>query len=222
ASPEQVMGRSAEPRTDVYSLALVLVEAATGTVPLLGDSPVATMGRRVREDVEIPDALAPLRAALIAATDREPDKRCDAADLGEALEAAASELPAPEPLPLAPVISTGDDTAELLVDRSGGSVRILGAAPLGSSGEGSGHGSGEGPGHGSGEGPGHEVGAGSGVGPVDGASGADQIDLRSSEQSSHGSVSGAGVSAGGAGSGDSESDEFGRDSIAVAEEYRAL
>ncbi|MCO5321770.1 MAG: PASTA domain-containing protein [Microthrixaceae bacterium] len=66
------------------------------------------------------------------------------------------------------------------------------------------------------------MGAGSGVGPVDGASGADQIDLRSSEQSSHGSVSGAGVSAGGAGSGDSESDEFGRDSIAVAEEYRAL
>lgn len=174
ASPEQAMGRSAEPSADVYSLALVLIESVTGSVPLLGDSPVATMGRRMREPVEVPRGLEPLADALEAATTLDPDERCDAGELRDALEAVLTELPEPASLPLAPVISGGDDTAELLVDRTGGAVRILGTAPLAA---------------GLAQDPGEE------------------IDLRSQADTSLVEPT---------------TGEFGRDSIAVAEEYRAL
>ncbi|MCZ7631054.1 MAG: serine/threonine protein kinase [Microthrixaceae bacterium] len=129
--PEAVMGRRAEPRSDVYSLALVLLECITGEVPLLGDSPVATMGRRIAESVEVPSGLGALGDALEVATRRDPDDRCTAAELTAMLESACAELGQPSPLPLRPVVVGGDETAELTIDRTGGSVRILGVAPLG-------------------------------------------------------------------------------------------
>jgi serine/threonine-protein kinase len=131
ASPEAVMGRRAEPRSDVYSLALVLLECLTGEVPLLGDSPVATMGRRVRESVDVPSGLGQLGEALIAATQRDPDDRCTAGDLAAMLESACDALGEPDLLPLRPVAVKEDETVELTIDRSGGSVRILGVAPMG-------------------------------------------------------------------------------------------
>lgn len=134
ASPEAVMGRRAEPRSDVYSLALVLLECLTGEVPLLGDSPVATMGRRVRESVDVPPRLGALGDALISATRRDPDDRCTAGELAVLLESACDALGEPESLPLRPVAVNEDETAELTIDRSGGSVKILGVAPVGSTG----------------------------------------------------------------------------------------
>src|SRR5919106_147484 len=43
ASPEQARGESVEGRSDLYSLALVLIEAVTGAVPFSADTTIATL-----------------------------------------------------------------------------------------------------------------------------------------------------------------------------------
>lgn len=60
ASPEQALGRRVDDRTDVYSLGLVLLEAATGSLPFSADTPVGTLMARVGRDVEVPAGLDPL------------------------------------------------------------------------------------------------------------------------------------------------------------------
>ena len=47
ASPEQARGSSVDGKTDVYSLALTLVEAVTGQVPFAADTTVATLMNRL-------------------------------------------------------------------------------------------------------------------------------------------------------------------------------
>lgn len=50
-SPEQVMGKEADARSDVYQAGLVLYRALTGSLPLEDKSPFATAMRRTREPV---------------------------------------------------------------------------------------------------------------------------------------------------------------------------
>jgi len=100
AAPEQVRGL-VDARSDVYSLALVLVEAVTGTVPFAADTSLATLLARVERHLEVsPDlgALAPVleRAGRADPGDRYPDAR----SFGAALAEAAATLPAPDPIPL--------------------------------------------------------------------------------------------------------------------------
>jgi eukaryotic-like serine/threonine-protein kinase len=100
AAPEQVRGL-VDARSDVYSLALVLVEAVTGAVPFSADTSLATLLARVERHLEAPpelDALAPVleRAGQADPAGRYPDAR----SFGAALTDAARELPAPDPIPL--------------------------------------------------------------------------------------------------------------------------
>jgi serine/threonine-protein kinase len=101
ASPEQARGERVDGRSDVYSLALVVIEAVTGSVPFAADTQIATLMARLDGPLPVPEALGPLVPALEAAGAVDPAERCDAAGFGRLLLGAARRLDRPEPLPLA-------------------------------------------------------------------------------------------------------------------------
>lgn len=79
-SPEQAAGEPTDQRTDVYGLGLVAYEMLTGCVPLLSDSSMETLLRRMTQAVIPPRELSPsipspLDAALTRALQREPSAR---------------------------------------------------------------------------------------------------------------------------------------------------
>ncbi len=101
AAPEQIGGGALDGKADVYSLALVLVEAVTGKVPFAADTTLGTLMARVDKDLPVNDELGSLAAAIGAAGTADPRVRSDAATLASALAGAARQLPAPAPLTLA-------------------------------------------------------------------------------------------------------------------------
>ncbi len=101
AAPEQGSGASVTGAADVYSLALTLIEAVTGDVPLIADSPIATMVLRQDTNVEVPAGLGPLWEGLSAATKANPEQRPSASRLIRSFHRAAADLPRPYVLPLA-------------------------------------------------------------------------------------------------------------------------
>jgi serine/threonine-protein kinase len=92
-----------DPRSDVYSLALVLVECVTGEVPNAADTAIATLRARTASSIEADaDRLGPLAPLIEAAGTAEVEPRWTAAQLGQALMRVAEQLPPPAPIPLAP------------------------------------------------------------------------------------------------------------------------
>ncbi|HSH22529.1 MAG TPA: PASTA domain-containing protein [Acidimicrobiales bacterium] len=119
AAPEQASGGRIDGKADVYALGLVLIEAVTGSVPLVGESTLATIARRADAPVPVPEAMGPLGPVLERLVQPDPAERLDAGALGKALLVAAGELDRPEPLPLAgavdvTVVSGGDVDPTLL------------------------------------------------------------------------------------------------------------
>lgn len=110
AAPEQALGRGIDGRADIYSLALTLIEAVTGEVPLVGANPLATMVLRQDTDVEIDASLGRLGEVLALSSCSNPADRPTAAEFVTLMESAAATLPRPAELPLAGLPdSTGDD-----------------------------------------------------------------------------------------------------------------
>ncbi|MGI8810127.1 MAG: protein kinase domain-containing protein [Acidimicrobiales bacterium] len=101
ASPEQVKGVPVDGKADVYSLAVVLVEAVTGRVPFAAETTVATLVGRLDTPLEAPPELGPLGPVVARAGRPDPKERLDAMSFAAALQAVAPELPKPEPLALA-------------------------------------------------------------------------------------------------------------------------
>ncbi|HVA09422.1 MAG TPA: PASTA domain-containing protein [Acidimicrobiales bacterium] len=99
-SPESAEGKHVDGRADVYSLALVLYEAVTGTVPFVADTTMATLMARVGTPLPHHEALGPLDDVLARAAAPQASSRLDAAGLAARLGALASALPTPTPLPL--------------------------------------------------------------------------------------------------------------------------
>jgi eukaryotic-like serine/threonine-protein kinase len=102
ASPEQARGESVNGASDIYSLALVLVEAVTGTVPFSADTTIATLMARLEHPLVAPEVMGPLTGILTQAGGLDAGRRPDAAAFGAGLIAAAEQLARPSPLPLAP------------------------------------------------------------------------------------------------------------------------
>ena len=101
-SPEQLRGKPLDPRTDIYSLALMTYEMLTGKLPFQGRTQQEMMIarlrsdpipiRRMRPDFDIPEAV---EKALNKAMARNPDDRYQTViEFADALAAAAGGVPA--------------------------------------------------------------------------------------------------------------------------------
>lgn len=107
ASPEQAQGGNVDGKSDVYSLALVMVESATGSLPFDADTTIGTLMARVDQPLEPPDSLGPLRSPVARAGRLEPADRPDAGELAVAFMATAEALPRPEPIPIVGAMEGG-------------------------------------------------------------------------------------------------------------------
>ena len=65
AAPEQAAGGTVDGRSDVYSLAVTLIESVTGEVPLSAPTALATMVARQGVDLPVTEALGPLAPVQI-------------------------------------------------------------------------------------------------------------------------------------------------------------
>lgn len=101
-SPEQLRGKPLDPRTDIYSLALMTYEMLTGKLPFQGRTQQEMMIarlrsdpipiRRMRPELDIPEAV---EKVLNKAMSRNPDDRYQTVvDFGEAFATAAGGVPA--------------------------------------------------------------------------------------------------------------------------------
>jgi serine/threonine protein kinase/dipeptidyl aminopeptidase/acylaminoacyl peptidase len=91
-SPEQVMARDLDARSDLFSLGLVLHEALTGKQTFQRSTPVEAMTAILREDApELPETVpSALRAIVMHCLEKEPERRFHAArDLSFALRTVA-------------------------------------------------------------------------------------------------------------------------------------
>ena len=99
-SPEQARGTVLDGRSDIYSLALVLIESVTGSVPFTADTWQGMAMARMDATLEPPEEMGVLVPVLEQAGALDPARRLDAVRLVEALEQVARNLPRGERLPL--------------------------------------------------------------------------------------------------------------------------
>jgi serine/threonine-protein kinase len=109
-APEQVRGEPVDPRTDIYSLGIVLYEMLCGRAPFSGDTDAATALARLQRDPLHPRQVRPgiprpLEEVVLRAMAREPaDRYATAADLRAALLAAGASSTADADLTVATTV----------------------------------------------------------------------------------------------------------------------
>ncbi len=118
-SPEQAQGKDVDPRSDLYSLGIVLFEMVTGRPPFVGDSPVAIAYKHVQEAPPRPTSLnpaipKPLESVIARLLAKNPTQRYPSAEevrtdlrrfrQGEPLMSSGASAAAPAAAAAAPAV----------------------------------------------------------------------------------------------------------------------
>lgn len=127
-SPEQVVGKNVDHRTDIYALGIILHKILTGTIPHDASTPIAVMHRRSIEPVpplrtvnpEVPESIEHVVLRSLAV---KPDDRYSTAiDFGNALKKAKEDPSYREPT----LVNIMANEATML---SNGGAAIAGSPP---------------------------------------------------------------------------------------------
>ena len=98
AAPEIGLGSMPNGQTDIYSLAITLLESITGEVPYVGESVAITLANRVDKLLPVNADMGPIAAPIERAGRPLADERGTALELGQALAQIADKMPRPLPI----------------------------------------------------------------------------------------------------------------------------